>query len=352
MDPEAKLVVRLGQGDEEALDELYERLSGRVHTLALTLLKSREEAEEVVQDTFLALYRQASSYATPDRSPRAFIYTIARNQALSRLRRRKARPLKAEGWEVDDPRTAFANPADPTTKLTTTLYVERLLAQLDEEERQLLEEARYGGRMTVDRWHLCKDGSRFFASGVLTALYDDQGTPDGYTKIVRDLTRQREAEEQKVRLLGELKALNAQLERRVDERTEALQLQNDALKSSERRFEQVFQSGPVASCLVTLENDLFLDVNEAFLQFTGYTKDEVLGRSLLELNMWSSKEDRDALKRAEDEQGSFRDLELHLQTQGEGDRDILASGEIINLGGEQVNLKMFYDVTELKRTEV
>jgi len=147
VDPEAKLVVRLGQGDEEALDELYERLSDRVYTLALTLLRSREEAEEVVQDTFLILYRRANSYATPDRSPRAFIYTIARNQALSRLRRRKARPLKAEGWEVDDPRTAFANPgpADPTTNLTTNLYVERLLAQLDEEERQLLEGAFFSG---------------------------------------------------------------------------------------------------------------------------------------------------------------------------------------------------------------
>lgn len=129
------------------MDELYERLSGRVYTRALTLLRSREEAEEVVQDTFLILYRRANSYATPDSAPRAFIYTIARNQALSRLRRRKARPLKAEGWEVDDPRTAFANPgpAVPTTHLTTNLYVERLLAQLDEEEPQLLEGAFVSG---------------------------------------------------------------------------------------------------------------------------------------------------------------------------------------------------------------
>lgn len=218
--------------------------------------------------------------------------------------------------------------------------------------RQELEGTRNSGRTMDDRWHLRKDGSRFFASGVLTALRDDQGTPDGYTKIVRDLTRQREAEEERTRLLGELKASNETLERRVGERTEALQLQNDALKSSERRFEQVFQSGPVASCLVTLKTDLFLDVNEAFSQLTGYGRDDVLGRSLLELDMWSSKEDRDALKRAEDDVGSFRDLELHLRTKGESDRDILASGEVIDLGGERVNLKMFYDVTDRKRTEV
>ena len=45
-----------------------------------------------------------------------------------------------------------------------------------------LEQARYEGTKTEDCWHLRKDGSHFFASGVLTALRDDQGTPDGYTK--------------------------------------------------------------------------------------------------------------------------------------------------------------------------
>ena len=214
-----------------------------------------------------------------------------------------------------------------------------------------LEQARYEGTKTEDRWHLRKDGSRFFASGVLTALRDDQGTPDGYTKILRDLTRQHQAEEENAQLLGELEALNETLEQRVSERTEALQLQNDALGRSERRFQQVFQSGPVASCLTTLENDLFLDVNEAFLQLCGYTRDEVLGRSILELKMWSSREDRDALKRAENDLGSFRDLELHLQTKEGADRTILVSGEVIDLGDERANLKMFYDITDRKRTE-
>lgn len=225
------------------------------------------------------------------------------------------------------------------------------------EERELgvprreREQARREGKVSEDRWHLRRDDSRFFASGVLTALQDDQGTPDGYTKILRDLTRQRRAEEENARLLDELKTLNETLERRVSERTEALHLQNDALKRSERRFEQIFQSGPVASCLMTLENDLFLDVNEAFLHLSGYARDEVLGRSIIDLDMWSSKEDRDALQRAENDLGNFRNLELHLRTKGESDRTILASGEVIDLGGDQANLKMFYDVTDRKRTE-
>ena len=143
VDPEAALVIRLGRGDETALDELYRCLGGNVFTLALNLLRSREEAEEVVQDTFLTLCRKAHLYATPERSPRAFIYTIARNKALSRLRRRKARPTKAAGWDVHEPSTPFVSPASDDT--VTSLFVEDLLAQLSDEERQLLEGAFFQG---------------------------------------------------------------------------------------------------------------------------------------------------------------------------------------------------------------
>ena len=143
MELEAELVVRLQGGDEGALAELYERLGGNVYALALKLLKSREEAEEVVQDTFLTLYRKAESYSTPHLSPRAFIYTIARNEALSRLRKRGARPGKADGWDVHDPSAAFSSPApaDPTT----ALFVGKMLERLDPEERTLLEGNFYSG---------------------------------------------------------------------------------------------------------------------------------------------------------------------------------------------------------------
>ncbi len=143
VDPEAALVIRLGRGDESVLDELYARLGGGVFAAAFDLLKSREEAEEVVQDTFLTLCRKAHLYNTPERSPRAFIYTVARNKALSRLRRRKARPAKASGWDVHEPSVPFAAPQGEDQ--ATRLYAEDLLAKLSDEERRLLEGAFYQG---------------------------------------------------------------------------------------------------------------------------------------------------------------------------------------------------------------
>ena len=142
MDPEAALVARLQRGDEQALAELYDRLSAPVYTLALKLLKSPEEAEEVVQDTFLKLYK-AKSYHTLTGSPRAYVYTIARNLALSRLRKRQARPLKAEARDVYDPNANFTAPAaaDPTT----VLLAEKLLSHLADDERALVEQNFYEG---------------------------------------------------------------------------------------------------------------------------------------------------------------------------------------------------------------
>ena len=142
MDSEAALVARLQSGDERALAELYDRLGTQVYTVALKLLKSPEEAEEVVQDTFLKLFK-ASSYRTLGTSPRAYIYTIARNLALSRLRKRQARPLKADDWDVYDPQVSVAKTEedDPTNRL----LVQRLLEQLDDEDRKLIKASFYEG---------------------------------------------------------------------------------------------------------------------------------------------------------------------------------------------------------------
>jgi RNA polymerase sigma-70 factor, ECF subfamily len=143
MDLETGLMARLADGDEGALAELYELLSERVYTLALRMLQSREEAEEVLQDTFLKLYRKAGSYRFELGSPRAFIYTIARNEALSRLRARSARPAKSAGWEVHNPNSALAAPeaGNPLTRVE----VEGALEILAEDDAKLLQLAFFDG---------------------------------------------------------------------------------------------------------------------------------------------------------------------------------------------------------------
>ena len=144
MDPEAVLLARVRRGDEAALQELYERLSSKVYTIIMNLVRNHEEAEEVLQDTFYKLFRKADSYTTWNRSPRAFIYTIARNEATSRLRKRQARPKKADAFDMHDPALPMAAKSN-ATEPTTRVWLERALDGLDSEEREILENIYFKG---------------------------------------------------------------------------------------------------------------------------------------------------------------------------------------------------------------
>ncbi len=63
-------------------------------------------------------------------------------------------------------------------------------------DREELEGARYDGRAEDERWHIRKDGSRFFASGVLTQVCDEHGSLRGFAKVMRDVTDRKAAEQQ------------------------------------------------------------------------------------------------------------------------------------------------------------
>lgn len=90
---EDALLVRVGQGDREALETLYRLTSRAVYGCLLSIVKNPHDAEELMQDTYLQLVSSAGSYR-PQGKPRGFILAVARNLGLMRLReeRRGFRP--------------------------------------------------------------------------------------------------------------------------------------------------------------------------------------------------------------------------------------------------------------------
>ena len=109
--------------------------------------------------------------------------------------------------------------------------IELIFTPEDRAQGAHLEEMRRAGeegRAADERWHMRKDGSRFYVSGVLTLLRD--GAATGYAKIARDLTESKRTEE-------ELLRAHEELERRVEERTSELAEANEALRveNTERR---------------------------------------------------------------------------------------------------------------------
>lgn len=91
--PASELSLRALRGDEEAFLALYDRLARKLHGTALRMLGSREEAEDVIQETFVTFLDKAA--ADPPGNPGGWLHRVTVNLCLDRLRRRRRRPEEA-----------------------------------------------------------------------------------------------------------------------------------------------------------------------------------------------------------------------------------------------------------------
>lgn len=92
MRPDAELIAGMVRGESGAFADLYLAYRSRLHQYALSLIRSRMEAEDVVHDVFIGLARQASEGRFP-REVSAYLYASVRNRCLDRLRRKPERRL-------------------------------------------------------------------------------------------------------------------------------------------------------------------------------------------------------------------------------------------------------------------
>ncbi|WP_298629527.1 RNA polymerase sigma factor [uncultured Thermus sp.] len=139
-------LLRMVRGEEEALEALYNALAPWVFALIRRILNNPEIAKEVLQDTFLRVYQQAWRYDPMRGKPTTFVFAIARNLALTRLREEGRQPLKDLNLDPHDPEgdreTAWeVQPQDREDKVRLT----QALEGLSPPERVLLEEAFYLG---------------------------------------------------------------------------------------------------------------------------------------------------------------------------------------------------------------
>jgi RNA polymerase sigma factor (sigma-70 family) len=101
---DAELVSRIAAGDEAALAEAYDRHAHIVYGSAMRLLHDRESAEEVVQDVYLAVWRNAGQYSPTAGSLLSWVLGIARNKTIDRVRAAARRPRLVVVGDPDDDR--------------------------------------------------------------------------------------------------------------------------------------------------------------------------------------------------------------------------------------------------------
>ena len=126
-----ELLLRIAQGEQQALEELYRRTRGAVYALALSYLKNAHDAQDVTQDAFVRVWEGAVQYR-PQGSPMAWLLTIARNLARMKLRQgARQAELSEEEWE--------AIPADsPSVTPEDRELLQTALAGLEDQERQVV----------------------------------------------------------------------------------------------------------------------------------------------------------------------------------------------------------------------
>lgn len=165
-----------------------------------------------------------------------------------------------------------------------------------------------------------KDGTTFVAHVVDAPVLDPQGKLRGYVGVSVDLSARIRAESE--------------------------------LRASEQRFVALFRGNPMPIATTNVATGRFIDVNDELLRTFGYTRDEMIGRTVEELNIWVSSDDREKVVGILQAGGRVKNFEsLFRRKNGEVFVGQISS-EMLPWSDEPVSVWMLADMTELKRAEL
>jgi PAS domain S-box-containing protein len=184
-----------------------------------------------------------------------------------------------------------------------------------EMRRIIAETGRWRGEASQAR----KDGTRFPVEVSSIVLYDERGQVAGYVSVNRDITERKRAEE--------------------------------ARRKSEEQFFKIFHHSPVGVNLFRLEDGCSVDINDAFLELTGYSREEFIGHTGVELNLFPNLEDRTTWLQGLREHGVVRNIDTQIRRKSGQIASVLFSIVQIDVNGEKMGLVMVTDITERRKAE-
>jgi RNA polymerase sigma-70 factor (ECF subfamily) len=135
---DSALVVAIASGESEAIGILYDRHAPMLYAIALRILRSQAEAEDVLHDAMLLVWERAHAYARERGSVAAWLITLVRNLSIDRIRTKSRRAsLSARFGDVLVPAPA-ADPEQQLGDASAAGAVRAALDRLPEEQRQVL----------------------------------------------------------------------------------------------------------------------------------------------------------------------------------------------------------------------
>ncbi len=295
-------------GDEKELLKVYSE----------TLIRKLEEKTLQLEESNRSLQRDVAERKNTEEALRLL------NSAV--LQAKESILITDAQLDFPGPRIIFVNPAftrmtgyaaeEVIGKTPRILQGPRTDKRVLRRLRQKLEQHEVFEGVTIQNR---RDGTEYFQEWQVMPLHDDSGNVTHYVAIQRDITERKRTEQ--------------------------------ALRESEAKFSKIFESSPMAMALSTVDEGRYLDVNREFLRILQRTREEVIGRTSVELNVWP-----DAAKRATHiapfkEQGTLRNVELTIRGQSGQITQILWSAETVQIAGESCLLSSLLDVTEQRKLE-
>ncbi|MEO8046639.1 MAG: PAS domain S-box protein [Nitrospirota bacterium] len=172
---------------------------------------------------------------------------------------------------------------------------------------------------------IAKDGSEVWIGQHVQVLQED-GTVVGFQAVARDITERKRVEQKQDRLIEDL-------------------------TQSQQHFQALFNWTPSAVGISTVAEGRFCIVNDGFSRLTGYQREEVIGRTTLELGLWADPLERATVLREIRKQGYLHNQEGLLRTKSGEIRSLMVSVDSIQLGSTPCLIYLAHDITERKRAE-
>jgi PAS domain S-box len=166
---------------------------------------------------------------------------------------------------------------------------------------------------------MTKDGRPVIVSENAKAFYDGNNRVIYYEGTIEDITKRKQIEK--------------------------------TLQESEEKFRLAFATNPDAITITRLKDGVYASVNTGFTQVFGYTEEEILGKTSLEINMWYNPEDRKVFVNELKSKGKIENFEARLCTKSGIIKDTLVSSTIMEFDGETHLLSTTKDITERKLAE-
>lgn len=176
-----------------------------------------------------------------------------------------------------------------------------------------------GDTYSLEKRYVHKNGNLIWINLTVSLLRENTGKPKWFVSVVEDIGIRKEAEEE--------------------------------LRVSEEKFYKVFQASPACITIVNLATGRCIEANQAFEKTLGYSREEIVGEGLLDVDLWKNPEDRARLMPLYLKQRYLKVPELELRKKSGESIVVEVHFVLMRLSGEDVSFAAFIDITKRKQAE-